>query len=137
MRYRLSLMLLLNFTLAFGQEIKINKIEDYDLVHLINEIVELSTKQTDDLSLRIFSLANLPGSAGYASSKATHDLLIAVSEYDELPDQSVFRISSFYNPKITEWKTETPEPVVLIEYGPYNDRKEITIQIGLREITLK
>ena len=131
------LMLLLNFTLAFGQEIEINKIEDYNLVKLINGIELLSEKRTDDLSLRIFKLANLPGSAGYASSEVIHDLLIAVSEYDELPDQSVFRVSSFYNPKIMDWKTENLEPVVLIEYGPYDERKQLTIQISLQKITLE
>ena len=130
-------MLLLNFTLAFGQEIEINKIEDYNLVKLINGIELLSEKRTDDLSLRIFKLANLPGSAGYASSEVIHDLLIAVSEYDELPDQSVFRVSSFYNPKIMDWKTENLEPVVLIEYGPYDERKQLTIQISLQKITLE
>ena len=137
MKYRIFLILLLNFTLAFGQEIETSEIEDYNLVKLINEIEILSEKKTDDLSLRIFKLANLPGSAGYASSEVTHDLLIAVSEYDELPDQSVFRVSSFYNPKIIDWKTETPEPVVLIEYGPYDDREKLTIRISLQKITLE
>nr|WKN35224.1 hypothetical protein K4G66_22865 [Tunicatimonas sp. TK19036] len=137
MKYSLSLMLLLSFTLAYGQDIEINKVEEYDLVYLINGIKELSNEQTDDLSLRMFSIANLPGSAGNASGEVTHDLLIAVSEYDEAPNQSLFRISSFYNPKIMEWKMDNPEPIVVIEYGPYNDRKAIEIQIGLQKIALK
>ena len=130
-------MILLSFTLAFGQDIEINKVEDYDLVYLINGIEELSNEQTDDLSLRIFSIANLPGSAGNASGEVTHDLLIAVSEYDEVPGQSLFRISSFYNPKIMEWKMDNPEPIVVVEYGSYKDRKVTTIQIGLQKIALK
>ena len=137
MKYRLFLILLLSFGCTHAQEIKVTKTEDYDLVYLINRIKELSDKKTDDLSIRIFSVDNLPGSAGYPSGEVTHDLLIAVSEYDEVPEQSLFQISSLFNPKIKEWNTETDEPKVIIEYGPYDEKKDLVLRIDLQKVEIE
>ena len=119
-----------------AQEIQVTKTENLDLVHLVNSIKELSAKRTTTLSIRIFSVDNFPGSAGYSSGAITEDLLIAVSEFDELPEQSLFRISGLYNPKIKEWRTETGDPKVIIEYGPIDKMRTLVLLINLRKIKI-
>lgn len=58
------------------------------------------------LSVKIYTIDNGTGSAGFESSEVSHNLLIAVSEFDEEPNQSLFEIGSFYNPKFVKWINE-------------------------------
>jgi hypothetical protein len=137
MKLGFLLVLLMNIGCSYGQEVKVAMVEDQDLIHLLNNIKELSSTRTKNLSITIFSVANPSGSAGNGSDEIDYDLLIAVSEYDELPEQSLFRLSNFYNPAIKKWNTKTGDPEVTIEYGPYDDRKEILLRISLQNILLE
>lgn len=137
MKLGFLLVLLIIIGYSYGQEFKVAMVEDQDLIHLLNNIKELSNARTKNLLVTIFSVANSSGGAGNGSDEIDYDLLIAVSEYDELPEQSLFRISSFYNPAIKKWNTKTGNPEVTIEYGPYDDIKEIVLRISLQNILLE
>jgi len=63
----------------------------------------LSDNREIYLSVRVYKLPNEPGSAGHESGEVTHTLYIAISEFDEYPDQSLFKIGPFYNPEFWEW----------------------------------
>jgi hypothetical protein len=135
--------LLINFaliisSLGFGQGIEIKTIENSEIVKLLNEAVSFSSNKTNDLYFKVFSLGNDPVSAGYANGEVTNKLYITVSEDGELPDQKVYVIGSFYDPKAIKWDNKNPKhPEFTIEYGEFNAKKRVTFIIGLDKITQK
>ena len=91
--------------------------------------------KTPELSVRILTLGNLSGSAGFTNGEITNDLFFAVSEFDELPEQNLFRVSEFYNPKIETVDTsDIKKPVIKISYGKSGERQSIRIEITINTL---
>lgn len=119
----------------YSQDIKIEKVEDFDLVRLISGITLKSEARTDQLDARILFMTDLPGSAGYNNGETTTSIYVTVSEYDELPDQNLYILKSFYNPTIKEFESKSSEAFnLIIEYGPSTDRMKKTFIVKLNEI---
>jgi len=56
---------------------------------------------------------------------------LAISEYDEFPEQNSFEISVFYNPKLSKYEMIEDRIFKLtISYSPYQDRKEKTFEFS-------
>jgi hypothetical protein len=90
------------------------------------------------LAVRIYAVDNGTGSAGLPSSEVTYNLLIAVSEFDEEPNQNLFEIGPFYNPKFVKWtEIKEYEKGFKIEYGIYKKRKTKKLKININELTLE
>jgi len=86
--------------ISFGQnELKIEKYENSRVIKVLNNSELIGENIENYLSVRIYIIDNGTGSAGFESREVSHNLLIAVSEFDEAPNQSVFEIGPFYNPK--------------------------------------
>ena len=116
-------------------EISIEKIENHEIQELLNGLEILKEFKTTELSVRIIALGNLPGSAGFANGEITHDLFIAVSEFDELPEQNLFRISEFYNPKIeTIDSSDIKKPIIEISFGNSTERRRIKFDLTINEL---
>jgi hypothetical protein len=124
--------------LNFGQVLETKTIDNAEIVRLLNEAIHFSTDKTNDLSIKVFSLSNEPGSAGYANGEVTEKLYIAVSEDGEWPDQKVYVVGSFYAPKAIKWDNKNSKyPEFTIEYGELNFKKTATYIIGLDKIIKK
>src|SRR6266850_7440462 len=122
---------------VLGQSnLKIEKVEDVRLIKVLNELTLLTEKKTRQLSIRVFTVGNESGSAGSASDEITHQIYIATSEYGELPEENLFVIGPFYNPKLSDWP-EKEEQNLTIEYGEYKSRKTTTIKISFDKIEIK
>ncbi len=77
--------------------IQIDSINNLELVDIFNRIQLLQEFKTENLMIRLFSYGNESGSAGFNNGEITHDIYFAVSEFDELPKQSLFRIKNLYS----------------------------------------
>lgn len=118
-------------------DISVEKIENEEIQRLLNGIELLKEFKTAALSVRIMTLGNLPGSAGFANGEITHDLFFAVSGLDEFPEQNLFRVSRFYNPKVeTVGTSDTKKPVIKISFGNSEERQFITFEITINELKI-
>jgi hypothetical protein len=113
-----------------NKKIEYKVINDSLLTSIFNNIEILKEIKTDELTIRILSLNNDPGSAGYANGEVTSNIYIAVSEYDEYPEQKLFLIPNLYSPNIEGIKEEKRNVILLLSYI---EKKKITLRI---EITI-
>jgi len=93
----LIVILSLSFALTgLRQTLTYTKVNDESLVYILNNITKLSQYKSDtcDLIITVYSVDDLSGSAGFANDEITNSIYIAVSEYGEAPDQSLFKLSS-------------------------------------------
>ena len=125
--------------ISFSQnKLKIEKSENSRLIKVLNNSKLIGENSENYLSVRLYTIDNGTGSAGFESSEVSHNLLIAVSEFDEEPNQSLFEIGPFYNPKFIKWTDEKEyEKEFEIEYGVYNNRKTIKMKININELKME
>jgi hypothetical protein len=125
--------------ISFGQnELKIEKSENDRLIKVLNNSELIGENRENYLSVKIYTIDNGTGSAGFPSSEVSHNLLIAVSEFDEEPNQSLFEIGPFYNPKFMKWTdVEEYEKEFEVEYGIYNNRKTVKLKISINELKME
>jgi hypothetical protein len=125
--------------ISFGQnELKIEKSENSRLIKVLNNSELIGENRENYLSVKIYTIDNGTGSAGFESCEVSHNLLIAVSEFDEEPNQSLFEIGPFYNPKFMKWiSLKEYEKEFEVEYGIYNNRKTVKLKININELTME
>jgi len=125
--------------ISFGQnELKIAKSENNRLIKVLNNSALIGENRENYLSVRIYTIDNGTGSAGFESCEVSHNLLIAVSEFDEEPNQSLFEIGPFYNPKFLKWiDVKEYEKEFEVEYGIYNNRKTVKLKININELNME
>ena len=125
--------------ISFGQnELKIVKSDNSRLIKVLNSSELIGENRENYLSVRIYTIDNGIGSAGFPSSEVSHNLLIAVSEFDEEPNQNLFEIGPFYNPKFIKWTDiKEYERSFKIEYGIHKKRKTIKLKININELVLE
>jgi hypothetical protein len=124
---------------TFGQsEFKINTSSNAELTMLLNNSILISENDENYLSVRIYKSPNPEGSAPNSCCEISHDLYIAVSAIDEAPEQNLFTIGSFFNPKFIKWnKIETYNRTFQIEYGSADSRKKINLNVNLKELEIE
>lgn len=119
-------------------KLKIEKSENTRLIKVLNNSELIGENTVDFLSVRIYKIDNGTGSAGFPSSEVSHNLLIAVSEFDEVPNQNLFEIGPFYNPKFMKWtKKMEYQREFEIEYGAYDDRKLLKLKVNINELKME
>jgi hypothetical protein len=122
---------------VLGQSnLKTEKVEDGRLIKVLNELTFFTEKKTRQLSIRVFTVGNESGSAGFGSCEITHQIYIATSECGELPEQNLFVIGPFYNPTLSGWSEKEGQELT-IEYGESKSRKRATIKISFDKIEIK
>ena len=137
--------LILIFSICFvnlscGQEkVKIIKSDNIRLIKVLNNSELIGENGENNLSVRIYKIDNGSGSAGISEGhEVSHNLLIAVSEYDEQPLQNLFEIGPFYNPKFIKWTgIKESQKEYEIEYGAYNHRKSIKLIVNINELKME
>ena len=124
---------------TFGQTIRYKKVENYDLIYLLNNIEKTTDfKATEsDLAVRVYSVSDPSGSAQTGESdEVTTSIYFAVSEYGEAPEQYVYRLTSLYNPKFVKWVKDAGGPKLIITYGSFNKIRTATIQVTLKKLII-
>ena len=105
-RTRLLLLLFSLLSLqAFGQTVHFKKVESYDLSYLLNNIEKTTDFKSleSDLNVKVYLVSDPSGSAQTGETdEVTASIYFAVSEYDESPEQYVYRLTSVYNPKFVK-----------------------------------
>ena len=121
---------------ACAQPIGSERVTDKELVYLLNRIEVLGEAESRDLSVRVLQASDLPGSAGYESGEVTHTVYVAVSEYDELPEQSLFRLSELLAPAFAGSGQEG-EVAFYLSYGALSDRKRVRVVPSLERLDIE
>ncbi|OZV70119.1 hypothetical protein [Winogradskyella aurantia] len=125
--------------ISFGQnKLKIEKSENSRLTKVLNNSELIGENRENYLSVKIYTIDNGTGSAGLESCEVSHNLLIAVSEFDEEPNQNLFEIGPFYNPKFIKWtEIKEYEREFEVEFGIYNNRKTVRLKVNINELKLE
>jgi hypothetical protein len=125
--------------LSCGQEeVKIIKSDNSRLIKVLNNSELIGEDKANLLSVRIYKIDNGTGSAGYASSEVSHNLLIAVSEIDEEPKQNLFEIGPFYNPKFVKLvKNIESQKEIEIEFGAFDNRQILKFSVNINELKME
>jgi len=123
---------------AIAQKLSYSAVKNRDLIYVLNNIEKTTSYANDrDLHIRVYNVADPTGSAHVqGDDEITNSLYIAVSEYDESPEQHVYRLSSVYNPKFVNWVKSAAGAKLVINYGPDNKRRTATITISLRKLVI-
>ncbi|MEH6764381.1 MAG: hypothetical protein V7655_07770 [Aequorivita antarctica] len=125
--------------MSFGQDkLKIEKSDNNRLIKVLNNSQLIGENKENYLSVRIYTIDNGSGSAGFESCEVSYNLLVAVSEFDEAPNQSVFEIGPFISPKFIKWTgVKEYEREFTIEHGVFDNRKTIKLKTNLNELILE
>ena len=138
-----TLIILFTFCLvqiSCGQDkLNIEKSENSRLIKVSNNSELIGEDRENNLSVRVYIIDNGSGSAGIEEGhEVSHNLLIAVSEFDEEPNQNLFEIGPFYNPKFVKWTREKEyEKEFEIEYGIYDNRKSVKLKVNMSELKVE
>jgi len=121
---------------TFAQkELVINTSDNVELIRALNSAQLIAKNVEPYLSVRIYELDNGTASAGFASSEVSYHLLVAISAFDEEPEQNLFQIGPFLNPKIISWQVdEEYEKTFVVEYGLHDKRKSIRLGVSLQRL---
>lgn len=126
---------LVGSTQVWSQAIK--KFENSTVVELLNNATLLSDNSDAYLSVKVFKIANEPGSAGFPTGEVTHNLLIAVSEHDETPMQSLFEAGPFLNPEFVSWTSSNGyKKTFEIKSGVHSKRRKKKIKVDINNIEI-
>lgn len=82
-----------------AQKPSVQKLNNANLSHVLNNIRSMHTAETADIFVSVYAVSNKSGSAKQPEThEVTDNIYIAVSEFDEQPKQSLFVIKNLYAP---------------------------------------
>ena len=124
---------------SFAQkELKVTKLKNNKLIKVLNNSELISQNRNEYIAVKIYKFDNGTASAGFSNSEVSHNLLIAISEFDENPNQNLFEIGSFYNPKFIKWLSiKEDQKTFKIEYGTNKNRKHVIIKVNINELKVE
>jgi len=125
------------FSVSLAQSnLEIETVKEDETIKLLNQIELLKEFKTENLSIRIYQIGNESGSAGFNSGEITHNIYFAISEFGELPNQSLFQIKDLYAVEIVNIKRKNPD-CSLIELTFIENKKKIKLKLELTINELK
>ena len=124
--------------ISCGQEkLSIEKSKNSRLIKVLNTAELIAENSESYLSVIIYKINNGTGSARFPSSEVSHNLLIAVSEFDEEPKQNLFEIGAFYNPTFLKWNGEKEyQKEFEIMYGALDNKMSLKLHIDINELKI-
>ena len=120
--------------LSAQEELIFKQITDDKQVKLFNRIELLAQKNFDTLAVRIHAIDNESGSAGFPNCEVSTNIYIAISGFDEFPDQNLFILSSLYSPKILRIVEEKSKPTIYLSFIKDSGIKCLRISASLKNI---
>ncbi|NER11769.1 hypothetical protein SAMN06265375_1141 [Muriicola jejuensis] len=128
---------LLTYTSFAQDELGIEISENAELIKALNSAHLIGENVEHNLSVRIYKLDNGTASAGFPSSEVSDNLLVAISAFDEEPEQNLFKIGPFLNPKVISWQVDQEyEKTFVVEHGPYDKRKALRLGVNLQSMRI-
>ena len=125
---------------GFAQVLKYQKINNQDLVYVLNNIERsiLFQNSTGDLFVNVYIVSDPSGSAHTeGTDEITNSIYIATSEDGEAPEQHLFCIGSVYDPRLISWTKSVKHPRIIFTYGPADKRKKVSVAIELSGLKIK
>ena len=115
------------------------RVEKVEIVDLLNDIELLKEIRNEELIVRIWELRDPSGSAGQQNCEVTSSLFIAVSEYGECPEHSLFRLTSVYGPKIETVKDRKHSVAITFKFIDASSAKirRFTAIVSLNSVQIK
>jgi hypothetical protein len=124
-----------SFNLFYGQtNLKIEKSVNSRLIKVLNNSELIAENSEPYLSVRIYKVDNGSGSAGFESCEVSFNLLIAVSEFDQLPKQNLFEFGPLLNPSFLKWVETNNKKEFIIEYGLFDKRQRLKLVVTINEL---
>ncbi len=122
---------------AAQENLKIEELNNERLIKILNSSELMAENREGYVSVRIFATDNGTASAGFDNCEVSSNLLVGVSGFDEEPEQSLFEIGPFYNPKFISWlNLKEYEKEFVIRYGPMDEPKSLKLYISLKELRI-
>ncbi|GAB5525104.1 MAG: hypothetical protein Roseis2KO_29760 [Roseivirga sp.] len=133
--FLLTCFFLVNFSLRAQNDLEVTQVRSSKLVELLNNVEFIHRGRTEHYIIRLYKLHNGAGSAGFRNGEVSHNLYVAISEFDEAPDQNLFEIGPFLNPTFLKWEEAKDQGVFHLEYGPASQRMTIKITVDIENLT--
>ena len=125
----------LKFKEAGNEILPVDQFDSKTLTTVFNNLEIIREFKTNDLSVRIIKLGNLPGSAGVENGEITHDLYFAISEFDEFPKQNLFKIENLFGINVESIDTSNKKmPVVEISFMTNGKREFLKLNLTIDRI---
>lgn len=133
------ILIILGFSISlscFAQhDLQIDSITNEEIVKILNTIELLKEFKTENLMIRLFQYGNEIGSTGFDNGEITHDIYFAVSEFDELPKQSLFRIKNLYAVEIESINdSDNDRVLIVLTYVENKTRKTVKLELTINEL---
>jgi len=132
------LLLTLAYSTSYSQGAKVTEIKDKNLKSVLCSIDTVIFKSNYVLAVTLYKVSNPSGSAHQPETdEVSNRYLIAVSSIDEVPDQYLFNVGDFYNPKILKFEQlKNGNYRVTFEHGVFKARRRMYLNISLKMVTL-
>lgn len=132
-------MFLLPCVNIYGQnKVLINELTSKNLVSAFCNVDTVIFKRNSSISVALYRASNVAGSAGIAETdQASNKFFIATTDGDEVPEQHLFTVGNFYNPKVVKFDVlKNRDYLLTIEYGFFKNRKKVSFNISLSKVTV-
>tara|TARA_R110002051_G_scaffold80265_5_gene144105 strand:- start:90 stop:452 length:363 start_codon:yes stop_codon:yes gene_type:complete len=118
--------------------LKISQSDNFRLIKVLNNSNLIAEYRGNWIAVRVYKTDNGSDSAGLTvGHEVSHNLLIAVSEFDENPNQNVFEIGPFLNPKFITWsELNEYEKEFEVEYGVFDQRKKLKLAFNINKLKI-
>ncbi len=128
MRSFLFILIFISFVIA-QPKLTYKEITKEEQIRLFNNIEIFAQKDFESYRVRILGLDHESGSAGKSNCEVLTTIYIAISEYDEKPEQKLFKIDSLYSPKILKILKEKSTPIIYLSYLPTEGLQYLKIKV--------
>jgi hypothetical protein len=130
------LFLFLSINSYAQHKITVSELKNTNLKAVLCNVDTVYFKSNRSVSAILYKISNPAGSAHIPETdESSNKFLIAVTNGDEEPDQSLYSVGDFYDPKILKFEAlENDTFRLIIEYGIAGHRKKVSYNIGLNHI---
>ncbi len=119
--------------------VKLVEVKSESLVKLLASLDTVITKSNGTCGIYIYVFTNESGSAHVPETdEVTNKVLVATTNGDELPEQHLFKLGDFYDPKITDVHSlPNGDYSFSLIYRAYGRKKKLLYHVSFRKVTVK
>lgn len=121
-----------------AQQLSVQKVKTADITYILNNIRSTYKAQTSQFIVNLFEVSNKSGSARQnESDEVTDHLYIAISEFDEKPQQLLFVIKDVYAPSEIKMIKQSEQAIQLsffyVEKGEKKKFEALVTKDGVKK----
>jgi hypothetical protein len=122
---------ILKYSRFSGEELNF----EFDVIYFLTEASIIASENFSELYVRIMSAPNTNSEDDFAHGETTSKIVIATSEIDMVPMQSIFVIMPLFNPKLISLNSiDSYNANLTLEHGYYDKRKLLHFRVGVDDI---